>query len=287
MRSFSLPACLLSALCASTVALGVEEVLQIPDPGQLNIVSQPGVEVMWDGHPVGKTDAAGLLVIRRIPPGFYELVLRKAGHQEQTAQVEVSSGGQSVRIELPSIGGSRLPSPPTRSSAKRREPAAEPVAPAVIPDPPAKREPWTPPEERESEPRSESAAPAESSLEPDDSRKEPARVVAADLAPSSREEAASLPPILYLLALSLVTIGGALALQIRRRARAREAFFTEPPLLVESTPRAVEAPEASDGETTSLLEDIQRREVEMLESMSVEEPIDVDVVDLGPAEEED
>ena len=88
--------------------------------GQLNLVSQPGVEVFWEGVSLGETDDAGLLVIEGIPPGTYEVALRKSGYRNRTSRVEVTAGQRSLRLML------QRPPPPKPEPApveKRVEPA--------------------------------------------------------------------------------------------------------------------------------------------------------------------
>ncbi len=82
--------------------------------GALRIRSQPGVEVLWEGVALGKTDAEGLLVVEDIPAGDYLLTLRAPGFHQVDVRTTVAARGEAI-LELPlsSTGalGDQPPSP--------------------------------------------------------------------------------------------------------------------------------------------------------------------------------
>ncbi len=68
--------------------------------GVFTLRSQAGVEVIWEGVVLGKTDAAGLMVIEEIPAGDYRLTLRKAGFHPLDVQITVEDGESASRRML-------------------------------------------------------------------------------------------------------------------------------------------------------------------------------------------
>lgn len=270
--------------------------------GRLRIVSQPEVEVIWEGVQLGTTDAAGLLVIDNIPPGSYELQLTKPGYRTRASEVVIGPGEQSVDLQLrrPSTAA-RAPAPPlpepeppqpkrvdprpaTAPSSLSREAgpsASEPSpGPTALPEtgdaatagPVAGLSPEAPPEMR-SMPLSGAGDPATAGA-PEGER--------------PRQDSA-LPPLLYALGLALLIATGAVALRRHQRARARAALQDPPAQLAfQPMPRV-------DAEPPDFLGDIQRREQVLEDWMEAggdeayRDAIDVEVevIDLGPAEEVD
>ncbi len=108
------------------------------DTGDLRIISQPGVEVTWEGVSLGDTDAEGAIDIAGIPPGSYEVRLSKAGFQPRITVVEVGSGLTVVSLAL-------TPSPPDprppAASVTTPPVTAAPQAPAIEPEPAPAPEP--------------------------------------------------------------------------------------------------------------------------------------------------
>ncbi|RPI21862.1 MAG: PEGA domain-containing protein [Acidobacteria bacterium] len=102
------------------------------DNGTLRIQSEPGAEVLWEGVSLEATDLKGLLTVSDIPPGKFELVLRKPGFREYRTSVTILAGETSVlSVRLHPVTGRPAPGaekkpPPDRAptaSPKRAEPA--------------------------------------------------------------------------------------------------------------------------------------------------------------------
>lgn len=281
--------------------------------GQLNIVSQPGVEVVWEGVPLGTTDTAGLLVIEGIPRGSYGLVLRKAGYQDLASRVDVTETSQSVRMQL------RRSPAPARRSEPLLEPESKPTPEAAtstagptamstetpidrtakpVPSGPADPGGTTDAAQASGPQTAAPVSPTVDSMSVDSATEDRAIAGTADAletanttASELESQTSSLPPIVYLIGLALLGTTGALAVQHRRRVRARAAFLTD-------TERPVlELPRDFGEEQPSFLGDIRRREVAMegllgtgfkrvqRDHLTGVDDIDVEVIDLGPVED--
>ncbi len=104
--------------------------------GALQIVSQPGVEVEWEGILLGETDARGLLTIRDIPPGDYRIALRKQGFRPMSRRLTVEPGESTVSLRLEALP----PPPPRRPPRKEPAPAPKAASPAAAERPRAEDE---------------------------------------------------------------------------------------------------------------------------------------------------
>lgn len=255
------------------------------DLGQLNIVSQPGVEVEWEGLSLGMTDDAGLLVIEGIPPGTYGLRLRKVGYRPRSSQVEVGAGERSVRMML------RRPPPPKPAPVVELAPepqatpepqagqAETPVAPVASfldeagPDAGAQ---FSSVETGQPVGSLQRPVKAREVLEPEESSAGAATV---GVRPT---ESGSLPPLVYVLGFGLLGAGGAAAFRWRQRALARAAF------LADASPLAFEPPRKLQVEAPEFLTDLKRRETALENLQDAEGPrrhsqaidVEVEVIDI-------
>ncbi|MGH9465517.1 MAG: PEGA domain-containing protein, partial [Thermoanaerobaculia bacterium] len=110
----------------------------------LLVESQPAVEVVWEGVPLGVTGPDGTLTIADIPPGSYAVTLRKEGHRPSERRIELGPGPARLAQRLAPWGESvdRLAAvpAPTAAAVERveetapREPTSPPVA-AAVPEP--------------------------------------------------------------------------------------------------------------------------------------------------------
>ena len=220
--------------------LGWPPIADAAEAGGLRIVSQPGVEVTWEGVVLGQTDEVGALDISGIPPGTYSVSLLKEGYEKLSVPLVVRPGTTTISLRL-----KRLPPPPEPARKPRVE--AEPVTrkPAA--------ESTTAPTAAEPQPE---AAPKDVATPPP-SNDEGKAVTALPLA-DSREGGLGLA-----LTALLVALAGATALWLflhSRRAVADRGRQGTP-----ADPATAARPEGSPAtETTAskaLLEDLQRREM--------------------------
>ena len=72
----------------------------------LEVRTQPGVEVYWEGVLLATTDEEGLLVVEEVPEGPFDLELRKAGFTPHTTTVDVGPGTTRLERELKPVAGS-------------------------------------------------------------------------------------------------------------------------------------------------------------------------------------
>jgi hypothetical protein len=79
--------------------------------GTLEIVTQPGVEVHWEGVHLATTDAEGRLVVEDVPPGPFELTLSKTGFEDLSTEVTIGDGTTRLDRQLRAVPGP-TPSPP-------------------------------------------------------------------------------------------------------------------------------------------------------------------------------
>ena len=113
--------------------------------GSLSIESQPGVEVTWDGTPLGSTDSTGIMFIEGIPAGEYVLDLSKPGYGSLRQRIVINEAPATYHGYLDPTE----PAAPT-SSSSRREPA-----PAESPTPSVQATEPNPAEEEATEPVAE------------------------------------------------------------------------------------------------------------------------------------
>ncbi len=133
--SRTLQAALAALLAASPlVAAGAEQ-------GDLELRTEPGAVVVWEGVELGRADARGVLLIRDIPPASYRIELRKPGFRAREAVVDVTPGERTLSLPL------------------------ERLAPPVAPPKAKPAGPISPPEQAPTGP-SEKAAPESASAEP-------------------------------------------------------------------------------------------------------------------------
>ncbi len=98
------------------------------ETGTLRVHSQPGAEVVWEGVSLGDIDTSGRLSVSDIPPGTFNLVLRKTGFRQFQTAVTIAAGKtMSLEAELQPAGPLPLPSitKPSQDKAptgKRAEP---------------------------------------------------------------------------------------------------------------------------------------------------------------------
>ncbi len=119
--------------------------------GSLEVRTEPGAEVLWEGTSIGSTDGSGRLRVQDVPAGTYRLVV-KGSHSQVSTSVEVGSGATIVQLPLPSrtptpareradVGaGSRGTTSAPPAASRAPEPAPAEVAPSLTaptPAPPA------------------------------------------------------------------------------------------------------------------------------------------------------
>ncbi len=100
--------------------------------GSLSIESQPGVEVVWDGTVLGRTDARGTMLVEGIPPGEYVIDLSKTGYRRQRQRILVTEGPATFHGYLEQLERTE---PPKSSKAAASSAGVEPPSP-----PPAESE---------------------------------------------------------------------------------------------------------------------------------------------------
>ncbi len=93
-------ALLLIILLAFPVAAAGEVSPEADKRNTVRLQSQPSVEILWEGVPLGRTDAGGILVIEGIPSGEYRLTLRKQGFHQLDLQIKVEEGTSSSRAHF-------------------------------------------------------------------------------------------------------------------------------------------------------------------------------------------
>lgn len=136
--------------------------------GALRIRTQPDVRVIWDGTPLGSTDQAGAMRIDGIPPGQYQVQLRRDGYEPIDATVAIGAGESTLEFQLQSLVAT--PEPPAVVSGAARDAGKTPrseetsgeepvqlpaVAPAPVPEPAQAN---SPPPQSASRPESTRAA---------------------------------------------------------------------------------------------------------------------------------
>lgn len=249
-RAVSAAAALLSVHLAGAAALA-----QDPPAASLRIEAPPGVDVAWEGVPLGRTGGDGTLAIEGIPPGSHQIVFSKPGFESRPWLLEVEPGAGELVIELESLDPL-----PRETEGRQTEPTPPPSA--AAPDAEAPPAPAPPPE-----PRATSPAPAP----------EPAFPRAA--APA--EAAAPFPweVVTGVVLLALVAGTAATAFELRRRRA------TPPPRTVV---RRFFPPAARQGDgdpdSAEILETLRQRERDLewktYRVRDVSEPEVIDVVDI-------
>lgn len=96
--------------------------------GSLEIRTEPGATLVWDGVALGTSDDSGRMQVFNIPPGAYTVSARKPGLQPVDRDIEVLPGNQTLEFALtmapsPAAVQASLPDPFARRST--------PVAPIV------------------------------------------------------------------------------------------------------------------------------------------------------------
>ncbi len=232
--------------------------------GSLRLTSVPGAEVEWEGIPLGKTNADGVLLIRDIPPGDYTLTLSRAGYRTSTRSLTVVSGETVLSLGLersqpPSATAPPKPPPPSPPETSRQREPAPPAQTRAVPEAPREGAVGPSPSEVVETP------PAVAELPPQ---------VPAAAAASGRSS--SLVPMLLALLVAAVAFLLLVSRSARQRAtsKGRRASRPRPPR------RPVPVPPAPSGDPPGFLEDLQRRE-ERVESGDPEiiDVIDVEIVD--------
>jgi len=110
MRGPNALLCLLGLLMPLNTARGAAA-----PSGALRIVTQPQVEVIWDGTSLGVTDETGVMQVAEIPPGQYRVRLHRPGYQAVDATVTVGSGQSTLDFELVELAA---PTPPTSAATE-------------------------------------------------------------------------------------------------------------------------------------------------------------------------
>lgn len=88
------------AVFVISIGVGLRQAHAAVEFGALTIQSQPDVEVIWDGVPLGSTDAAGKMVIGNIPPGTYTLTFSSSGFTIREESVDITPGPQRLDATL-------------------------------------------------------------------------------------------------------------------------------------------------------------------------------------------
>ncbi len=215
------------------------------EKGALQLVSQPGVEVEWEGILLGETDAKGLLTIRDIPPGEYRIALRKRGFRPLTRRLTVEPGDNVVSLRLEA-----LPAPPKPAP----RPAPKAGIPAVAERPRA--------EDEAPVPSPEPAAPAEAETSAAAAEDEPVPREASAGATVPASDGGSWPTVFAFLVMSAAMVAAAgLAVRRSRGRRRKRAVGSRHPSSSKrkSSRRQRPARDAAAG-TPEFLKDLQRRE---------------------------
>jgi hypothetical protein len=110
----------------------------------VRVLTQPGVEVLWEGVSLGSTDGRGVLEIEGVPSGSFSVTLRKPGHQTRTTRIEVDSRTERLETRLERVAGSAAAQPPSAPKPAPR-PAAEAAPAAAVSEPGRARTASTPP----------------------------------------------------------------------------------------------------------------------------------------------
>ncbi len=100
--------------------------------------SQPGVEVLWEGVLLGETDTGGTLTIEGIPSGEYRLTLRRPGFRELDTRIAFGEGADASRtLLLEEIGSRHTSGTSARAGAETgsRGPEAAAARPAAGEEP--------------------------------------------------------------------------------------------------------------------------------------------------------
>lgn len=256
-RAVSAAAALLSVHLAGAAAL-----TQDPPAASLRIDGPPGVDVAWEGVPLGRTDGDGTLTIEGIPPGSHQILFSKPGFESRPWRLEVEPGAGELVIELESLE----PLPREREE-RQTEPAPPPsaeVPDAEVPDAEAPPAPAPPPEPRATRPP-------------------PAPEPAFPRAAAPAEAAAPSPfpweVVMGFVLLALVAGIAATAFELRRR----RATPPPPTVVRRSFPPAARQGDG-DPDSAEVLETLRQRERDLewktYRLRDVSEPEVIDVVDV-------
>lgn len=93
--------------------------------GTLTIQSQPDVEVIWEGVPLGATDSLGQMLVANIPPGTYTITFSSPDFATRSESVDVAPGLQRLDATLVEAGSAEATEPVRPIEAAEPAPAGE------------------------------------------------------------------------------------------------------------------------------------------------------------------
>ncbi len=99
----------------------------------LEVRTQPGVDVYWEGILLATTDTQGLLVVEDVPEGPFELELRKSGHETLVTEVVIGGGVTQWSRQLMPLASSELEPIETESTEAEPPSPSAADAPASVP----------------------------------------------------------------------------------------------------------------------------------------------------------
>ena len=230
---------------------------QSPEPpsGWLRIESQPGVEVVWEGVSLGRTDASGLLLVEEIPIGRFEIVLRGRGLETAREAVDITPGRNAWTKLLETVAPA--PPPPPVAEVESREPAAPVPAPPPQPEPQPAAEPDPP-----GQPTATPAPMATDDAAPLPSSAGPVEAESDDTTPATARGPSATT---WIAAIAILGAAGAAAYAWRLRAlaprRAPPPAPRRPSTEPELDPEPVARPEKSVND--DFLDQLRRREQQL------------------------
>ena len=106
------------------VLLAAPQMAQPQGTGSLELRSQEGVELVWEGVSLGTTDNDGYLEVADIPPGTYGVTLRKRGFETARLTLSIRRGKNNLVLELDPLDPPEEQSatPPRPRVVERAEP---------------------------------------------------------------------------------------------------------------------------------------------------------------------
>ncbi len=244
----------------------------------LNLRSQPGVEVFWEGVALGETDAGGLLIIDDIPSGDYRIALRKRGLRELDIQITIEERtNPSIELLLKPVrppGGAQATSEKAAGESRvtdRETTLAEPAGETTL-----------------AEPTSEATVVEQAKKASDDLSPSPGS--------SDTDARPELPfsPFLGVMALLLALLAGAAGARFLPRSQKAIALSQAPPRrALDMHSEGEEIPlfeEEVDRDAPGFLEDLKQRERNIEDALDTaprrqeETIIEVKAVEIKPAE---
>ena len=264
------------------------------EKGALRIVSQPAVEVIWEGVELGRTDSRGLLVIQEIPIGTYSVTLRKEGFRERKTRAVVKAGESRLSLKLKPI---ILPQAAEKKTADRPAPEAVPETGAPPQVAGVKTQETAPPDsastaERDAEARPPRPAPqraAELSRAAEPPADHPAPLEATE--PAVTQSASMVGPWIGLLTLLALAVAATLFLRSRSSRPALAPVRSRAPELpreVSEPPDEVSEP-PDEAETDRFLKELQQQEEHVrsvTKTRDGRQVVEVEVTDVEILEEE-